>query len=59
MCNLNHVLKETTLSRSTIYRLLDEEQFPARVRISKRRIGWEPAEILAWIAAGGVAQYLK
>ena len=49
--NLKKVLLETTLSKSTIYRLLKEKQFPEKVKISKRRIGWRPAEVAAWIAA--------
>lgn len=45
VCNL------TNLSRSTIWRKEREQTFPARVRLSKNRVGWRESEIQNWIAS--------
>ncbi|MBR9650600.1 helix-turn-helix transcriptional regulator [Thalassovita aquimarina] len=39
----------TGLSRSSIYRLLDCDRFPAPIRLTERRIGWRQSAIEAWI----------
>jgi prophage regulatory protein len=44
------VLKETGLGRSTIYRMVAEQTFPAPFRLSKRVIGWRRVDIDAWTA---------
>ena len=45
------VCEVTGLSKATIYRLLARGEFPARVRLSPRCVGWRVAEIDAWLAA--------
>ena len=45
------VCEITGLSKATIYRLLARGEFPARVKLSPRCVGWRVAEIDAWLAA--------
>ena len=45
------VEKRTGLSRSAIYRLMREENFPAPVKIGKRAVRWPQSEINEFIAA--------
>ena len=45
-----HVVKEiTSLSKSTIYRLISEGDFPKQVQIGKRAVVWVRSDINAWI----------
>lgn len=39
----------TGLSRSTIYRLIQEGKFPAPIKIGERASGWKQSTIEAWI----------
>jgi predicted DNA-binding transcriptional regulator AlpA len=39
------VFRNTTLSRSTINRMVKKEKFPAPIRISYRRIAWDADEV--------------
>jgi prophage regulatory protein len=48
--NINQVIQVTTLSKSTIYRLIKESKFPAAVMISRRRVGWRATDIQAYCA---------
>jgi prophage regulatory protein len=43
-------VQKTGLSRSTIYRLLEAEDFPLPIRLSKRAIGWTELQLDEWIA---------
>ena len=43
------VCEVTGLSKATIYRLLARGEFPARVKLSPRCVGWRVAEIDAWL----------
>ena len=43
--------RETTLSRSTLWRLVKSGQFPAPVKLSPGRVGFRATEVHAWIAA--------
>ena len=45
------VCEVTGLSKATIYRLLARGEFPARVKLSPRCVGWRVAEIDAWLEA--------
>ena len=45
------VCEVTGLSKATIYRLLARREFPSRVQLSPRCVGWRVAEIDAWLAA--------
>lgn len=46
---LLQVQQLTGISRSTLWREERAGRFPPRVRITENRIGWEEAEVLAWI----------
>ena len=37
------------LSRTTIWRMEQAGQFPARIRIGKRRVGWRLLEVEEWM----------
>jgi len=47
---LKTVLSRTGLSRSTIYRKINEGTFPAQIRISVNGAGWHESDINRWIA---------
>lgn len=40
---------KTGLSRSSIYRMIQEGKFPAPVRLGKRAVGWDSMAVQAWI----------
>ncbi|MBY0284265.1 MAG: AlpA family phage regulatory protein [Sphingomonas sp.] len=46
---LNTVLDRTGLSRSTLYRKVDQGTFPAQVRIATRCVGWRESAIADWL----------
>jgi len=43
----------TDLSRSTIYRLIADGDFPKPVRISKGRVAWRERDLTAWLESRG------
>ena len=43
------VLKLTGLSRSTMYRKMENGTFPANIRISTRCVGWRESAVNAWL----------
>lgn len=47
---LKTVLDRTGLSRSTIYRKINEGTFPRQIPISINGAGWRESEINRWIA---------
>ena len=46
---LKDVEKAIGLKRSTIYNLIQAEQFPRPSRIGKRAVGWSHNEIKNWL----------
>jgi prophage regulatory protein len=40
----------TDASRSTRWRMMRENKFPHKIRISPNRTGWRLSEVLAWLA---------
>jgi prophage regulatory protein len=46
---LKSVLERTGLSRSTLYRKIQEGTFPRALRISARCTGWRESDIEAWL----------
>ncbi|MGP5366943.1 helix-turn-helix transcriptional regulator [Pseudomonas helleri] len=42
------VLDVTSLSRTTLWRVMKSGQFPRPVRISPGRVGWRESAIIAW-----------
>lgn len=48
---LSKVKSITSLSKSTIYRMIKEGQFPRPVHISNMRVGWRQTDIDAFLNA--------
>ncbi len=44
------VCERTSLSRSSLDRLVAEGKFPAPIRITERRLAYRGAEVDAWLA---------
>ncbi len=42
------VIEQTGLARSSIYRRINEDDFPRPVRLSQRAIGWSRHSIETW-----------
>ena len=47
---LKTVLLRSGLSRSTVYRKMDEGTFPLRLKVGINGIGWKESELNRWIA---------
>lgn len=50
--NVNKVSELTSLSKSTIYRLIKEGRFPTPLHISRMRVGWRQSDIEAFVQNG-------
>jgi len=46
---LKNVIEVTGMSRSTIYRLMDQDKFPKPMKLSERIIGFLEEDIDQWI----------
>lgn len=46
---LNDVMRQTKLSRSTIYKLIKEQTFPKPFPLGARSVGWTEQQISDWI----------
>ena len=44
-------MRLTGLPRSTIYRMMAEERFPAPLRLAKRIVAWRRADLERWSEA--------
>jgi prophage regulatory protein len=51
MLKINDVAKLTSLSRSTIYALVDAGRFPRPRRLAARRVAWSREDVRQWIDA--------
>nr|WP_086493269.1 AlpA family transcriptional regulator [Novosphingobium panipatense] len=49
LIRLNDVLHITGLSRSTLYRKIDEGTFPKQIRIAARCTAWRESDVIAWV----------
>jgi len=47
--SIKQAISLTSLSKSTIYRLIQEGRFPKPLIISRRRVGWRQSDIYAWL----------
>lgn len=45
----------TGLSRSTLYDMMDRDEFPRPVRIGRRAVAWPESKITEWLAQRSVA----
>ncbi len=46
---INTVLDRTGLSRSTMYRRMENGTFPLNIQISTRCVGWRESAIAEWL----------
>ena len=49
MLRLENVKSKTGLSRSTIYRLMDEGRFPHQINLGYRAVAWLESEVDNWL----------
>ena len=49
LLNIADVCKMTTLSKSTIKRLVALEKFPKPVKITEKRLAWSEESVTEWI----------
>jgi prophage regulatory protein len=52
---LSTVVKEVTLSKSTIYRLIKAGQFPEPISLSPGRVAWQKSDIETFISSRPLA----
>ena len=45
------VIERTSLSAATIWRLIKRNEFPAAIKISKRRVAWDERQVELYIEA--------
>ena len=50
---------KTGLSKATLYRLMKEGKFPQPMQLSERAVGWNSAEIDAWLESRPPARELQ
>jgi prophage regulatory protein len=55
LIRLAELLARTGLSRSTLYRLEADGQFPRRVKLGKRSVAWRESQLLEWIESRSYA----
>ncbi|MGI2831417.1 AlpA family transcriptional regulator [Vibrio sp. B513a] len=46
---LKEVMQKTALSRSAIYRKMNEDQFPQSVSLGDRAVAWVESEVDEWM----------
>ncbi|MBT7307746.1 MAG: AlpA family transcriptional regulator [Gammaproteobacteria bacterium] len=51
LLKIGEVKKLTSLSKSTVYRLMSDGEFPLQLKLSKQSAAWLESEILEWIDA--------
>ena len=49
LLRIEEVSSMTSLSRSTIKRMVRAGEFPAPIRVGKNRVAWEKEELEAWV----------
>ena len=48
--NAKEVVSMTGLSRATLYRYMDNGQFPQNVKLGPGRVAWRQQDVMDWIA---------
>lgn len=56
---LREVLDITKVSRSTLYQMLDRDEFPRPMKLGERKNGWTDAQIEEWIAQRAKAAQIE
>ena len=46
---MREVMQRIGLSRSTIYKLMENDDFPRPMKLGSQAIGWRDADVEAWI----------
>ncbi|MEZ9404961.1 AlpA family transcriptional regulator [Vibrio sp. 10N.286.48.F5] len=46
---LKEVMQKTALSRSAIYRKMNEDQFPQSISLGDRAVAWVESEVQDWV----------
>jgi prophage regulatory protein len=49
LMKLAEVVKETRLSRASIYRLIAKGKFPKQIHLSERATAWLRSEVVDWV----------
>lgn len=49
LIRLKEVIKLTGLSRSSVYKYVSENGFPAQVPLGGRAVAWVESEVLDWV----------
>lgn len=57
LLRIGSVMRITGLGRSTIYRLVADNAFPAPVRLTKRAVAWRRSELEQWSRARPMATH--
>jgi prophage regulatory protein len=57
LLRLGAVIRVTGLSRSTLYRLIADGQFPRPVRLGPRAVAWRRVDVEAWSEARPVTSH--
>jgi prophage regulatory protein len=47
---IGQVVELTSLSKTTVYRMVDEGRFPAPLKIGKARVAWRASAIARWMS---------
>ncbi len=55
LIRLPRVKELTGLGKTTIYRMLNDGRFPARLKITPMTTAWRSADVMAWIEEQGGA----
>jgi len=48
LLNIKDVMDVTSMSRSSIYRMINQDQFPKQKSIGERQVRWSTQEITDW-----------
>jgi prophage regulatory protein len=51
LLRLPTVMRITGLAKSTIYKLISQNQFPVPIKLSARAVGWLQSEIEGWVSS--------
>jgi prophage regulatory protein len=57
--SLLEVIKTTTISRSTLFGMVEKGTFPAPRQVGERRVGWLSDEVQTWLLNRPVAMVKK
>lgn len=51
LLRIGTVVRVTGLGRSTIYRLVAQQEFPSPVRLTRKAVGWRRVDVERWTNA--------